>query len=184
MATATELDDYWGQPGDQDAGAPELLPTNPKKGAPEGSLYLLQIGYDDVELRHSESEANPGHPYIQCYVQVLAPEEFTPELFPGGRFRQMFWFPAMPEEDDAKVMKAYGEQMKKIIGQVDGVLGEGTVASLDATELEPRLEELVGLLDGMSFVGKVGVERGKDGYPAKNRITHFAPADTWTEGEE
>ena len=187
VATASkeEIQNYWDVPGDQDAGTPELLPTNPKKGAPEGALYLLQMGDDDVTLKHSESDSNPGHPYIEYYVSVLSPEEFTPEEYPGGRFRGMFWFPVVPEDtDDTKAMKVYGEQMKKIIGQVDGILGERTVASLDSTELEARLEELVGLRDGASFVGEMGKEPAKGGFRAKNRINKFFHSDTWNEAGE
>lgn len=183
MATATDQDTqnyFGGREGDQDAGAPELLPTREKKGAPAGALYLFQIGDDDAELQHSGEDAKtPDHPYVSFFAEVLAPEEFE-----GSRVRGMFYFPAMPEDpDDAKAMKKFDEQMARTIGQVDGILGEGTMASIEGS-LEDSLEELIPLLDGMSFVGKVGVERARDGYPAKNRITRFAQADTWNEAGE
>lgn len=182
MATATkkEVQDYWGTPGDQDAGGRELLPTSERKGAPKDALYLFQMIEDEIELKHSGEEAKiPDHPFIAFDAEVLAPEEWE-----GERVRGMFYFPAMPEDtEDTKAMKKYGEQMKRTIGQVDGILGHGTVASLDATDLEARLEELIGLLDGVSFVGKVGSEKAKGGFPAKSRITRFEMAETWTEAE-
>lgn len=180
-ATKEETQGYFnGREGDQDAGGRELLPTREKKGAPKDALYLFQMIKDEIELKHSGEEAKtPDHPFIAFDAEVIAPEEFE-----GERVRGMFYFPAMPEDtDDAKAMKKFDEQMKRTIGQVDGILGEGTMASLDATDLEESLDELIPLLEGVSFVGKVGVERARDGYPAKNRITRFEAADTWTEAE-
>lgn len=181
VATPEEVQGYFGnRVGDQDAGAPELISTSEKKGGPKDGLCLFQMSEDDVELRHSgEDSKTPDHPFIQFYAEVLAPEEFE-----GVRIRGMFYFPAMPEDqDDAKAMKKFDEQMKRTIGQVDGILGEGTMASIDAVTLEDSLDELVYLLDGASFVGKVGVERARGEYAAKNRITRFEAPDTWTGGE-
>ena len=178
VTTDDEVQAYFsGREGDQDAGAPELLPTREKKGAPKDALYLFQMSEDGVELQHSGEDAKtPDHPYISFYAEVLAPEEFE-----GSRLRGMFYFPAMPEDtDDPKAMKRFDEQMKKTVGQVDGILGEGTMASIEAVGLEESLEELVVLLDGANFVGKVGVERARDGYPAKNRINHFSSAEDWS----
>lgn len=183
MATATEneVQSYFGgREGNQDAGAPELLPTNVKKGAPKDALYLFQMSDEDVTLEHSGEDAKtPDHPYIAFYAEVLAPEEFE-----GSRVRGMFYFPTMPEDDDAKAMKKFDEQMRRTIGQVDGILGEGTMASLSATGLEESLDELIPLLDGVSFVGKVGLERARGGFPAKNRITRFEAPESWSEGGE
>ncbi len=183
MATATKEETqayFGGREGDQDAGGRELLPTREKKGAPKDALYLFQMIEDEVELKQSGEEAKiPDHPFIAFDAEVLAPEEFE-----GERVRGMFYFPAMPEDtDDLKAMKKFDEQMKRTVGQVDGILGEGTMASLAATSLEDSLDELIPLLDGVSFVGKVGFEKAKGGFPAKSRITRYVLAETWTEAE-
>ncbi len=149
-------------------------------------LLGLGTGFGSHPPTHSGEDAKtPDHPYILFYAEVMAPDEFTPDEFEGGRIRGMFYFPAMPEDpDDAKAMKKFNKQMERTIGQVDGILGEGTMASLESTDLEESLEELIPLLDGVSFVGKVGKERAKGGFSAKNRITHFAPPETWSKAGE
>ncbi len=177
-ASREEVQNYFNnRVGDQDAGAPELIPASERKGGPPEGLCLFQMGEDDVTLEHSGEESkNPDHPYILFFAEVLAPEEFE-----GTRIKGMFYFPVMPEADDAKAMKKFDAQTARNIGQVDAILGEGTVASIEAVDLEESLDELISLLDGASFVGKVGIEKAKGEYAAKNRITRFAQAETWTE---
>ena len=180
-ASKKEVQGYFSpREGDQDAGRPELIPSA-RKGGPKDNLCLLQMGEDDVTLEHGGDESkNPGHPYVQFYVDVLAPEEFE-----EGRIRGMFYFPVMPEDtDDTKAMKIFDSQMKKNIGQVEAVLGEGTWASIEATDLEDGLEQLINLLDGVSFVGEIGIEKAKGGFGAKNRINKFLHSDTWNEAGE
>lgn len=178
VATKEEVQGYFSpREGDQDADVPELIPSA-RKGGPINNLCLLQMGEDDVTVEHGGDESkNPGHPYVLFFSEVLAPEEFE-EI----RIKGMFYFPVMPEDtSNEKAMKKFDSQMRKNIGQVDAVLGEGTWASLNAESLEDGLNELVTLLDGVSFVGEIGIEKAKKGWPAKNRINKFAPSDTWTE---
>ena len=178
-ANKNEVQDYFALEGDQDAGAPELIPSA-RKGGPADNLCLFQMGEDEVELQHGGDESkNPGHTYVSFIAEVLAPEEWE-----DSRVRGMIYFPPTPEDtDDAKAMKKFSEQMRRTIGQVDGILGTGTVSSLEG-DLESRLEEIINLLDGVSFVGEVSTEKAKGGYRAKNRINRFLHSDTWNEAGE
>ena len=64
---------------------------------------------------------------------------------------------------------------------MEGILGEGTIESIGwADGMENMCETLVDMLDGASFVGKVGVEKASGGYNAKNRINEFFASSTWS----
>lgn len=183
MANATQdvQDFYSGVVGDQNAGAPELLPTDERKGAPKGALYLFTMEDDSVELKHSGEESkNPNHPYVAFRAEVIGPDEFEDSFVRG-----MFYFPALPDDTaDSKAMQKFNKQLQRTIGQVEGILGEGTIESIGwADGMENMCETLVDMLDGASFVGKVGVEKASGGYNAKNRINEFFASSTWSPEE-
>ena len=141
----------------------------------------------ETEVRHSKED---DHPYINYRAEVVEPARF------GGRtLFGMFWFPRLPASDaPERDHRVYEEQSKRVVGQVDAVLGIGTCASIAGEGLEAVLAVLVGMLDNEQFVGKVSVEKGKkvdptdkskdaDRYPPRNRIVYFEAADAWV-GED
>lgn len=172
---------FAGVEGDQDAGGIELLPTKDQDGAPPENLYLFQIDEEETEVRHSGDESkNPGHPYINTRNVVMEPEEFEDRSVFG-----LFYFPADPAEDASdKDLRKYDGQRERFVGQVDAILGKGACAALQGDTLEELMEELCGQLQGATFVGTVGVEKGRNGYKPKNRITNYAMAETWGQEDE
>lgn len=169
-----------GVEGDQDAGGVELIPVGKKSDVP-GDLYLFQIDEDETEVRHSGDDSkNPGHPYINTRNVILEPVEYEDRSVFG-----LFYFPADLDADvSAKDQEKYDNSRRRFVGQVDGILGEGACAMLDGDTLEELMENLAEALQGMTFVGTLGMERGRNGYRPKNKITHFAMAETWGQEDE
>ena len=172
---------FAGVEGDQDAGGLELLPTKERDGAPTDSLYLFCIDEEETQVRHSgEDSKHPDHPYINTRNVVAEPEEFEDRSVFG-----LFYFPAdLAEDASEKDQKKYDGQRERFVGQVDAILGDGACAGLQGDTLEELMEELCDQLKGVTFVGTVGVEKGQNGYKPKNRITRYAPADTWGQETE
>ena len=173
---------FAGVEGDQGSDTRELLPTKVKEGAPKGNLWLMHFVDGDVEVRYTKSDA---HPYISYRAEIDEPVEYAGRILFG-----MIFFPRPAVGDDAA---KYLEQLVKVVGQVDAVLGAGTCAALNSDSLESALFELVPMLENVAFVGKIGFERGKkkdpndedkdaERHPDRNRITRFDHADNWVGG--
>lgn len=177
---------FAGVEGDQTLPQQELLPTKKKDGAPDGNLWLTHFVEGDLEIRYTNADA---HPYISYRAEVDEPVEYE------GRNVFGMFFPPRPIEDpdDEEEQEKYDGQMKRFVGQIDAVLGEGTCGSLDTDDLESSLMELIPMLENSGFVAKIGFERGKkkdpedtdkdaERHPNRNRISHFYHADTWQRG--
>ena len=176
---------FAGVEGEQGSSSPDLLPTRTKDGAPEGNRWLLHMAEGEVEVRHTKEDE---YPYISYRAEVDEPVEYA-----GRAVFGMFFFPRPVGEyvdDPDEAEKKYDAQISRVVGQVDAVLGPGTCAGLETTELEDTLAELVPLLENASFVGKIGRERGKkkdpddeakdaERYPDRNRISYFEPTENW-----
>lgn len=164
--------------GDQGTGSQPLLPTRTKDGAPKDNKWLMHFVEDQVEVMYAKSD---GHPYLGFRAEIDEPAEYS-----GRQVFGMFFMPRTGGDDEAK----YQEQMGRVVGQIDGVLGVGTCAGLESDTLESSLFELVPMLENVTFVGKIGLEKGKkrdpsdeshdaERYPDRNRIVRFEPEDTW-----
>ena len=174
---------FSGAKGEQATPEVKLLPTRIKDGAPKGNRFLMHFVEGEVEIRHTNAD---NYPYINYRAEVDEPNDFAEWTVFG-----MFFFPrAITEDATEEEEEKYNNQLSRVIGQIDSVLGEGTCSSLDGNSLEECLEELVPLLEHSPFVGKVGRERGKkldaqddskdaERYPDRNRITYFVHSDTW-----
>ena len=190
MASASETKRFFaGVEGNQGSDQPALLPTREKDGAPKGNLWLLNLAEGEVKLEYTNGD---GHPYIKYRADVIEPAEYEKRGVYG-----MFFFPRDIEgkefESDREAEEAaerYESQASRIVGQIEAILGPGTVSNLDVDNLEAGLENLVSLLQDTAFVGKIGIERGKkkdpndeskdaERYPDRNKISFFYPADTW-----
>lgn len=184
MAVANKVKGFFGDvAGKQGDDSPTLLPTKVKDGAPAGNLWLMHFVEGEVEIRYTKMD---DHPYLSYRAAIDEPEDYA-----GRNVFGMFFFPRTPADtDDSDAQEKYKEQLERVVGQVDAVLGEGTCRSLGTDTLEASLQELVPMLDNVGFVGKIGLERGKkrdsadtdkeaERYPDRNRISRFAAADTW-----
>ena len=183
VATKDKVQGFFaGVSGEQGSDQPALLPTKTKDGAPRGNRWLMHLIEGDVEVRYAKDD---GHPYINYRAAVDEPSEYE-----GRSLFGTFWFPRPAEEGDAEAAAKYETNQKRVVGQIDEILGEGTCANLPTDTLESSLFELVPMLENVGFVGKIGLERGKkkdptdedkdaERFPDKNRISHFYHSDTW-----
>mgnify|MGYP001567043996 FL=1 len=178
---------FAGVEGEQGSSQPDLLPTRTKDGAPAGNRWLLHMVEGEVEVRHTKDDE---FPYLSYRAEVDEPDEYA-----GRTVFGMFFFPRPVDGgDEEEVQEKYNNQVARVVGQVDAILGPGTCGGLEEEELEATLEELAPLLENAAFVGKIGKERGKrkdpddqakdaERYPDRNRISYFEPADTWVSAD-
>ncbi len=161
---------------------PNLLPTTRKDGAPKDNKWLVQFVEDSVEIRHSgDKSKTPDHPYLAYSLAVIEPVEFA-----GRRVFGMMYFSPEPAEDmDDDAIAKIREAQGNFRADVNHILGENAHLGIVGDDLEETLENLALQLDSIVVVAKIGKEREKDGFPAKNRVFNFYYQDTWqAEGEE
>ena len=160
---------------------PSLLPTTRKEGAPKENKWLVQFAEDSVEIRHSGDDSkNPGHPYLAFSLSVVEPVEFENRKVFG-----MMYFPADPDEDcEDDVRDQIIRSQKEFGGDIDHILGEGTFDGTPGDDLTEVLENLAYQLDSIICVAKIGKEKEKNGFPAKNKVYNFYAGDTWASEDE
>ncbi len=160
---------------------PNLLPTTRKEGAPKDNKWLVQFVEDSVEIRYSgDKSKTPGHPYIAYSLAVVEPVEFLNRRV----FGMMYFSPEPAEDAEESVIDQVKESQGNFRADVDHILGEGVHLTIVGDDLEETLENLCQQLDSIICVAKIGKERAKDDFPAKNKVYNFYMGDTWVADED
>jgi len=164
----------------------QLLPDKEKEGAPDGNLYLMEFA--DVTVKKSESDKNPGWPFVNTRLKVVEPDDFE-----NRGFFTMFWLPRAHEGMEEKEVKAMARDTDALFYRIDTILGEGTAVDLfgevhDIETATDGMERLADMLDEETAVVCVRIatpskKQQDQGYKDKrNAVKSYANASEW-EGE-
>ena len=160
---------------------PNLLPTTRSEGAPKDNKWLVQFVEDGVEIQHGkETSKHPGHPRVTYALSIIEPVEYA-----GRRVFGMFWYSPEPTDDmDDDAIETIRKSQREFAGDIDQILGDNAHKEVVGDDLEETMENLCQTLDSIICVAKIGKEKEKDGFPAKNKVYNFYPGDSWVGEDE